>query len=45
MNSNKIVKVCLGGSHLQGDPESLGNLSSIGAKVVEADHLLLIEIL
>ena len=41
MDRHTVVKVGLGGSHLQGHPKSLSNLSCVWSKIVEADDLLL----
>ena len=41
MDSDKIVKVRLGCSHLQSNAEALGDLASVGTKVVEPDNFLL----
>ena len=41
MDSDKIVKVRLGGSHLQSNAEALGDLASVGTEVVEPNDFLL----
>ena len=41
MDSDEIIEVCLGGSHLESDPEPLGNLTSIRTEIVEPNYLLL----
>ena len=41
MDSDKIVKVRLGGSHLQSNAEALGDLASVGTEVVEPNYFLL----
>merc|ERR1719221_1223223 len=44
MDSDQVVEVCLGGSHLQGDAESLSDFTGIGTKVVETNHLLILSL-
>ena len=41
MDSDEIIEVCLGGSHLESDPEPLGNLTSVRTEIVEPNYLLL----
>ena len=41
MDSDEIIEVCLGGSHLESDPESLSHLAGVGAEIVEPNYLLL----
>ena len=44
MDSNKIIKISLGSFHLEGNAKTLGDLSSIGAKIMEPYHFLLNDI-
>ena len=41
MDSDEIIEVCLGGSHLESDPEPLGHLASVGTEIVKPNYLLL----
>ena len=40
MDSDQVIKVSLGCSHLQSYSKALSHFSSIGSKIVEAHHLL-----
>ena len=42
MDRHTVVKVRLGGAHLDGDPEALEHLVTAAAHHVEADHPLLL---